>query len=115
MKEQVKAELKTQMNSNDTRTRSIQTCVTADNHRPITCVALIARLRRHVNPRTLAFVMFVAFALLHTMHGRDAQTEQAAARVEDSTAARYETLQAERVYDLKAPPKKFGNKSESSR
>jgi hypothetical protein len=109
MNEQSKIELETQMKANDMRNRSIQTCATTDYQAPITSVALVIRLRRYVNPRTLAFVMFVAFALLHTMHGRDAETVQPATRIENSEASR-ETSEREEAVRKSLRPQKVTEK-----
>jgi hypothetical protein len=40
------------------------------------CVAVLTPLIRHVNTGTLAFVMFVALALLSATHGKDSETRE---------------------------------------
>ena len=107
------------MKSNDMSNRSIHTCFAANHQRPITSVPLVVRLLRYVNPRTLALVMFVAFAFLHSMHERDARTEKPATRIAHGEVGRSETSQrgetGERVYGLKTREKKSGNKTAANR
>ena len=50
---------------------------------PASCVSVLTAFLRHVNTGTLAFVMFVAVALLNTTHGKDsASTPPKAAKTE---------------------------------
>jgi plastocyanin len=42
------------------------------------CVTVLSPFLRHVNTRTLAFVMFVAFALLSSTRGKDSKTRRSA-------------------------------------
>jgi hypothetical protein len=44
----------------------------------ITCVTVLTPLLRHVNMGTLAFVLFVALALLGATHGKDSETRESA-------------------------------------
>src|SRR6266705_6056376 len=48
-------------------------------HKPTArCVAVISPFLRHVNTGTLAFVLFVALALLSTMRGKEPETRESA-------------------------------------
>jgi len=42
------------------------------------CVTVLTRFLRHLNTGTLAFVLFVALALLSTMRGKEPETREAA-------------------------------------
>ena len=42
------------------------------------CVTVLTSLIRHVNTGTLAFVLFVALALLSATHGKDSETRESA-------------------------------------
>jgi hypothetical protein len=42
------------------------------------CVIVITPFLRHLNPGTLALVMFVALALFSRTHGKDAETKESA-------------------------------------
>jgi hypothetical protein len=51
----------------------------ADDRKPATrCVTVLTPLIRHVNMGTLAFVMFIALALLSARHGKDSETRESA-------------------------------------
>ena len=39
---------------------------------------LLSPFLKHVNMRTLAFLMFVGFAVVNTTHGKDAETKESA-------------------------------------
>jgi hypothetical protein len=45
---------------------------------PARCVSVISSFLRHLNMGTLAFIMFVGFALLSTTRGKEAETRQPA-------------------------------------
>jgi len=77
----VKANLQTQMNSTDTSTQRPPRSFGSDNNQPGTWLAAVSPLLRYLNPRTLAFLLFVGFAFLNTTHGKDAQTDKPAAGV----------------------------------
>ena len=46
--------------------------------RTVRCVSVIAPFLRHLNTGTLAFVLFVALALLSNMHGKEPETRESA-------------------------------------
>jgi hypothetical protein len=77
----VKADLQTQMNSTDKSTHRPLTSSGDDNNQPGTWLATVLPLLRYLNTRTLAFSLFVGFALLNTTHGKDAQIDEPAAQV----------------------------------
>jgi hypothetical protein len=45
---------------------------------PARCVSVLSPFLRHLNTGTLAFIMFVALALLSTTRGKDAETRESA-------------------------------------
>jgi hypothetical protein len=67
------------MNSNDANSRTTPTFSTENHTRPITWLTTISPLLRYVNTRTLAFLMFLGFAVLNTTHGRNAEANKLAA------------------------------------
>ena len=69
------------MNSTATNTHRPQTSSGADNNQPGTWLAAVLPLLRYLNMGTLAFSLFVGFAVLNTTHGKDAQTDKPAAGV----------------------------------
>ena len=69
------------MNSTDTSTHTPPTSSDADNNQPGTWLAAVLPLLRYLNTRTLAFSLFIGFAFLNTTHGKDGQTDEAAAGV----------------------------------
>jgi hypothetical protein len=69
------------MNSTDTSNHTAPTSSSGDHNQPGTWLAALFPLLRYVNTRTLALLMFVAFAFLNTTHGKDAQTDKPAAGV----------------------------------
>jgi hypothetical protein len=77
----VTADLQTQMNTTDTSTHRPPTFSGADNNQPETWLATVLPLLRYLNTRTLAFSLFIGFAFLNTTHGKDGQTDKAAAGV----------------------------------
>jgi len=77
----VKADLQTQMNSTDKSTHRPLTSSGDDNNQPGTWLATVLPLLRYLNTRTLAFSLFVGFALLNTTHGKDTQIDEPAAQV----------------------------------
>src|SRR6266581_1494990 len=49
------------------------------DHKPTArCVSVLSPFLRHVNTGTLAFVLFVALALLNTMRGKEPDTRESA-------------------------------------
>ena len=46
--------------------------------RPARCVSVLSPFLRHLNTGTLAFILFVALALLNTTRGKDAETREPA-------------------------------------
>ncbi len=49
------------------------------DHKPTArCVSVISPFLRHVNTGTLAFVLFIALALLSTMRGKEPETRESA-------------------------------------
>jgi hypothetical protein len=49
------------------------------DHKPTArCVSVLSPFLRHVNTGSLAFVLFVALALLSTTRGREAETRESA-------------------------------------
>jgi hypothetical protein len=66
------------MNSNDTSKHTTPAFSTRDHNQPATWLAAVCPFLKHVNMRTLAFLMFVGFAVLNTTHGKDAETKQSA-------------------------------------
>ena len=77
----MKANLQTQMNSTHTSTRRLPRSFGSDNNQPGTWLAAASPLLRYLNPRTLAFLLFVGFAFLNTTHGKDTQTDKLAVGV----------------------------------
>ena len=80
-----------------------------------TCVSGLSPFLRHINMRTLAFVMFVALALLITTRGKEPETRVSAhgRDTEPQLAIRpCDTLlpTQQGVRDHKFPAKDFGNK-----
>src|SRR4029077_12877751 len=69
------------MNSTDTNTHRPPTSSGADNNQPGTWHAAVLPFLRYLNTRTLAFSLFVGFAFLNTIHGKDTQTDKPAAEV----------------------------------
>ena len=69
------------MNSTNSSTHRPPTSSGADNNQPGAWLAALSPLLRHLNTRTLAFLLFVGFAFLNTIHGKDAQTDKPAAGV----------------------------------
>src|SRR5207249_5472660 len=49
-----------------------------DHKRTARCVSVLSPFLRHLNTGTLAFVLFVALALLSTMRGKEPETREAA-------------------------------------
>ena len=69
------------MNSIDTNTHRPPTSSGADNNQFGTWHAAVLPLLRYLNTGTLAFSLFVGFAVLNTTHGKDAQTDKPATGV----------------------------------
>ena len=69
------------MNSTDTSTHRPPTFSGADNNQSGTWLAAALPLLKYLNTRTLAFLLFVGFAVLNTTHGKDAPTDKPAAGV----------------------------------
>ena len=46
--------------------------------RPARCVSVLSPFLRHLNTGTMAFIMFVALALLSTTRGKEAETRESA-------------------------------------
>ena len=72
------------MNSTDTHTHRPPTSSGADNNQRGTWLAAVLPLLRYLNTGTLAFSLFVGFAVLNTTHGKDAQTDKPTAGVTDT-------------------------------
>ncbi len=49
-----------------------------DHKRTARCVSVLSPFLRHVNTGTLAFVLFIALALLSTMRGKEPETRESA-------------------------------------
>jgi hypothetical protein len=60
------------------RNRRVPATFVQDHKQHGRWLALLSPWLRHVNMRTLAFLMFVGFALLNTSHGKDAETKESA-------------------------------------
>jgi len=82
----MKADLQTQMNSTDTSTHRAATSSGADNNQSGTWLAAALPLLKYLNTRTLAFLLFVGFAVLNTTHGKDAPTDKPVAGVTNTEA-----------------------------
>jgi len=80
------------MNSTNSSTHRPPTSSGADNNQPGTWLAAVSPLLRHLNTRTLAFLLFVGFAFLNTTHGKDVQTDKPAVGV-TNTEHRYNGYQ----------------------
>jgi hypothetical protein len=72
------------MNSTDTSTHRRATSPSGDNNQPGTWLAAVLPLLTYLNTRTLAFLLFVGFALLNTTHGKNAQTDKPVAGVRNT-------------------------------
>jgi hypothetical protein len=69
------------MNSTDTNTHRRQTSSGGDDNGPGIWLAAVLPLLTYLNTRTLAFLLFVGFALVNTTHGKDAETDKPVAGV----------------------------------
>ena len=77
------------MNSTDTSTHRLPRSFGADNNQPGKWLAAASPLLRYLNPRTLAFLLFVGFALLNTTHGKDGQIDKPVAGVTNTDPCDY--------------------------
>jgi len=69
------------MKPNHEQNRKAPPAIVKNRNQPATWLVLLSPLRRYVNMRALALVMFVGFAVLNTTRGNDAKTTEPAAEV----------------------------------
>jgi hypothetical protein len=67
---------KRNMKPNDEQNRRAPAAVVTDREQPASWLVLHLPFLRWVNMRTLALLMFVGFAILNTMRGKDAETRE---------------------------------------
>ena len=66
------------MNPNHKRSHMLSASFVHHQKAPARCVSVISPFLRHLNMRTLAFIMFAALALLNTTRGKEAETREPA-------------------------------------
>ena len=66
------------MTPNHKRSHMISASFVHHQKAPERCVSVLSPFLRHLNMGTLAFIMFVALALLNTTRGKDAETREPA-------------------------------------
>src|SRR6266702_633887 len=66
------------MKRNHKRSHMLSASFVHHQKAPERCVSVLSPFLRHLNMGTLAFIMFVALALLNTTRGKDAETREPA-------------------------------------
>src|ERR1700756_4155668 len=96
------------MNSTDTSDHTTPASSTRDHNQPGTWQVGTSPFLRHVNMRTLALLMFIGFAILNTTHGKDAETKEPAAGINNTEVVTNGHHESTRFTDH-APPRRGDN------